>query len=239
VGCSLPTREVLAFASAHASARDAVHAALDIPALESRLAAEAPPGSSPVLAVQSAAPDRARFLLRPDLGRRLSLASAAALDAHAAQAAPAPQSCDLLLVLADGLSALAVERQGPPLVAALRAGAPKGWRLGPLVLASQARVALGDEIGARLGAAVVAVLIGERPGLSSPDSLGIYLTWSPRVGRSDAERNCLSNVRPEGLRIDEAARKLWWLVQAAQQIGRTGVDLKDESSAKVQLNAPD
>jgi ethanolamine ammonia-lyase small subunit len=115
------------------------------------------------------------------------------------------------------------------LLAALKASQPSGWRPGPLVVATQARVALGDDIGERLGASMVAMLIGERPGLSSPDSLGVYLTRAPRVGRSDAERNCLSNIRPEGLSFIEAARKLWWLVQAAERCGATGVGLKDES----------
>jgi ethanolamine ammonia-lyase small subunit len=210
----------MAFAAAHAAARDAVLLPLDAAGLAARLRQE---HALEVLQVQSAAPDRATFLLRPDLGRRLSADSAALL------AAPAGEPCRLLLVLADGLSAAAVERQAPPLLAALRVSQPTGWRLGPLVVATQARVALGDDIGERLGAAMVAVLIGERPGLSSPDSLGVYLTQAPRVGRTDAERNCLSNIRPAGLGFNEAARKLWWLVQAAERCGATGVALKDES----------
>ncbi|MCA6216204.1 ethanolamine ammonia-lyase subunit EutC [Ideonella sp. B7] len=223
VGGSLPTRELLAFGAAHAQARDAVHLPLDVPALTARLAAL---GDPEVLAVQSAAPDRATYLLRPDLGRRLSAASAQMLDGRAAV------PCDLLLVIGDGLSAAAIERQAVPLVEELLALQPEGWTLGPLVVATQARVALGDDIGARLGAAQVAMLIGERPGLSSPDSLGIYLTHAPRVGRSDAERNCLSNVRPEGLPPAEAARKLWWLAQAARRLQLTGVGLKDRSDER-------
>lgn len=222
-GGSLPTRELLAFGAAHAQARDAVHLPLDVPALSARLAAL---GGPEVLTVQSAAPDRSTYLLRPDLGRRLSAASARALDER--DAAP----CDLLLVIGDGLSAAAIERQAVPLVAEVLAQRPEGWTLGPLVVATQARVALGDDIGARLGAAQVAMLIGERPGLSSPDSLGIYLTHGPRVGRSDAERNCLSNVRPEGLPPAEAARKLWWLAQAARKLQLTGVGLKDCSDER-------
>lgn len=116
-----------------------------------------------------------------------------------------------------------------PLLAEIRRQRPPGWSLGPVVVATQARVALGDDIGQRLGAAMVAVLIGERPGLSSPDSLGVYLTRAPKVGRSDAERNCLSNVRAEGLVHAEAARKLWWLAEAARRLGATGVALKDDS----------
>ena len=222
-GGSLPTRELLAFGAAHAQARDAVHLPLDVPALSDRLAAL---GGPPVLTVQSAAPDRATYLLRPDLGRRLSAASARALDEGGA----AP--CDLLLVIGDGLSAAAIERQAVPLVVEVLAQRPEGWTLGPLVVATQARVAIGDDIGARLGAAQVAMLIGERPGLSSPDSLGIYLTHAPRVGRTDAERNCLSNVRPEGLPPAEAARKLWWLAEAARTLQLTGVGLKDRSDER-------
>lgn len=219
-GASLSTRELLAFGAAHAQARDAVHLPLDVPALAGRAQAA---GWPEVLTLRSAAPDRATYLLRPDLGRRLERGCAAELQAR-------PEApCDLLLVVADGLSAAAIERQAPPLLQAIRRQQPEGWTLGPLVLATQARVALGDEIGQLLRARLVAVLIGERPGLSSPDSLGIYLTHGPQVGRHDAQRNCLSNVRPEGLGHEEAARKLWWLAQAARRAGLTGVDLKDHS----------
>lgn len=224
-GHALPTRAWLDLAAAHAMARDAVQLPLDEPALRARLAALRPDP----LRVHSAAPDRATYLLRPDLGRRLSDASRAALQARGAAA------CELLLVVADGLSCAAVERQAPPLLERVLRGAPPGWRIGPLVLARQARVALGDEIGAALGARLVAVLIGERPGLSSPDSLGVYLTHAPRPGRRDAERNCLSNIRPEGLPWDEAARRLLWLAGAALQRGLTGVALKDASGEAAPL----
>lgn len=218
-GSSLPTRELLAFGAAHAMARDAVHLPLDAEALCAEIAAL----GLPTLRVQSAAPDRATYLLRPDLGRRLGRESAVQLDAHGAVDA------DLLLVVGDGLSSAAVQRQAVPLIDELLKQQPDGWRLGPVVVATQARVALGDDVGQRLAAPMVAVLIGERPGLSSPDSLGVYLTHAPRVGRTDAERNCLSNVRAEGLRHAEAARKLWWLVQAARALQLTGVGLKDRS----------
>ena len=220
-GGSLPTRELLAFGSAHAQARDAVHLPLDVGSLAGRIEAL----GLATLAVRSAAPDRAHYLLRPDLGRRLDRDSAAALDAEPASA------CDLLLVVADGLSAAAIERQAVPLLEQVLAQCPEGWQLGPVVIATQARVALGDEIGQRLQAPLVAMLIGERPGLSSPDSLGLYLTHAPRVGRSDAERNCISNVRPEGLGYADAARKLWWLVLAARRLQLSGVGLKDHSEA--------
>lgn len=221
-GAALPTAELLRFGMAHAQARDAVHIPLDADALAAQLQAL---GCATRL-VHSAAPDRATYLLRPDLGRRLCNADAAALrDMPAEGGAP----IDLLVVVADGLSSLAVARQAPPLVQAIRQQAPAGWHIGPVVIAQQARVALGDEVGSLLEARMVAVLIGERPGLSSPDSLGIYLTWHPQVGRSDAERNCISNVRPEGLEPAQAAARLWWLCRAARQLGLTGVGLKDRS----------
>jgi len=219
VGVSLPTREVLGFGLAHALARDAVHLPLDRDMLASGLAQR----GLDTLTVASQATDRASYLLRPDLGRRLAEADARALAAH-------PHTgCELLLVIADGLSSMAIERHALPLVDALLASQPAGWRLGPVVLARQARVALGDEIGAALRAPMIALLVGERPGLSAPDSLGIYLTHNPRPGRMDSERNCISNVRPEGLGYAAAAHKLWWLCQAANVLGQTGVALKDNS----------
>lgn len=220
-GASLPTRELLAFGAAHAQARDAVHLPLDVEALCNRIEQL----GLPTARVRSAAPDRATYLLRPDLGRQLDQASAAALDTLR----PRAEACDLLLVVGDGLSSAAIEQQAVPLIDALLRQCPLGWQLGPVVVATQARVALGDEIGERLGAPLVAVLIGERPGLSSPDSLGVYLTHAPRVGRSDAERNCLSNVRTAGLPHADAARKLWWLAQASRRLQLTGVELKDGS----------
>lgn len=221
-GAALPTAELLRFGLAHAQARDAVHIPLDAEALATQLQAQ----GCATLPVHSATPDRATYLLRPDLGRRLSDADAQALRESSANGTT---PIDLLLVVADGLSSLAVARQAPPLIEAIRQQTPAGWQLGPVVIAQQARVALGDEVGALLGARLVAVLIGERPGLSSPDSLGIYLTWHPQVGRNDAQRNCISNVRPEGLPPAAAAARLWWLCQEAQQLGLTGVGLKDRS----------
>ena len=225
-GAALPTAELLRFGLAHAQARDAVHIPLDAEALATQLQAQ----GCATLPVHSAAPDRATYLLRPDLGRRLCDADAQALRALGDQHGGG-RPVDRLLVVADGLSSLAVARQAPPLIDAIRQQAPAGWQLGPVVIAQQARVALGDEVGALLGARLVAVLIGERPGLSSPDSLGIYLTWHPQVGRNDAQRNCISNVRPEGLPPAAAAARLWWLCQEARQLGLTGVGLKDSSDA--------
>ena len=219
-GNSLPTEEVLRFGVAHAQARDAVHQAFDAEALAREIEAL---GLS-TLAVHSAASDRASYLRRPDLGRRLSQDSRAELASQTAVAG------DIVFVVGDGLSSTAMHRHAAPLLAE---AAPRlkdaGFTLAPVVLASQARVALGDEIGELLAARCLVMLIGERPGLSSPDSLGIYLTWQPRVSRSDAERNCISNVRPEGLGYRDAAHKLCWLLQAARERGLTGVGLKDES----------
>jgi ethanolamine ammonia-lyase small subunit len=218
-GASLPTAEWLRFAEAHALARDAVHTPLDVPALVAALRHH---GIEPAV-VASAAADRATYLRRPDLGRRLAEASAASLTAGAA---------GLAVVLADGLSARATQAHAMPLLLALRAHLETaGEGLGAVVVATQARVALGDEVGERLAARAVLVLIGERPGLSSPDSLGAYLTWAPRRGRRDAERNCVSNIRPEGQSPAQAAARLAWLLGAARRIGATGVALKDESDA--------
>ncbi len=220
-GASLPTREVLAFGLAHARARDAVHRRLDPATVDAALAAA---GMAPAIRVHSAASDRAEYLRRPDAGRRLDDASRTRLTAAAAR-----DAFDLVLVVADGLSALAAESHAVPVIAALRP-LLAGWRLGPTVLARQARVALGDEIGALLGARQVVMLIGERPGLSSPDSLGLYLTFDPRPGRTDAERNCISNVRPEGLDYALAAARLAHLLTGARALGKSGVALKDDSA---------
>ncbi len=222
-GASLPTREVLAFALAHAQARDAVHAGIDTEALATRVRAL---GLAP-LSLDTDAPDRALYLRRPDYGRRLSAPSRARLG----EVKVAP--CDLALVIGDGLSSAAVMAHAAPLLAAITAGARAGGiAVSPTVaIVRGARVAVADEIGAVLGARLIAILIGERPGLSSPDSLGIYLTHRPKPGLTDAERNCISNVRPAGLPVDAAAHKLIWLAREALRRGLTGVALKDESGA--------
>jgi ethanolamine ammonia-lyase small subunit len=174
--------------------------------------------------VESAVPDRTAYLRRPDLGRRLS-----EMGRRTVVALARPNETDLALVIADGLSGLAVERHAAQL-AELVAGRLRGegWSLSPVVLVRQGRVAIGDEIGGLLGARLVAVLIGERPGLSSPDSLGAYLTFEPRPGRTDAERNCVSNIRPEGLPVAAAAEKMIWLLREARRRKLTGVGLKEE-----------
>ena len=218
-GAALPTAALLAFELDHAKARDAVHRTLDVRALETSL----PATSGGTLRVHSAAPDRPTYLLRPDLGRRLDD------DSRARLAAREPSRCDLLFVIGDGLSSLAPERHAAPLLAALLPQLAD-LSVGPLVIAEQARVALGDEVAAALGARAVVMLIGERPGLTSPDSLGLYLTFDPRVGRHDAERNCISNVRPEGLAPQAAAGRLAWLVRASLRLALSGVGLKDDST---------
>ncbi|MGE0857314.1 MAG: ethanolamine ammonia-lyase subunit EutC, partial [Hyphomicrobiaceae bacterium] len=196
-GASLPTREVLSFALAHAQARDAVHADFDAAKLAAQLRQL---GLAEVLDVASQAIERDHYLARPDLGRRLDAASSAQLTAKSGG------ECDLVLMIGDGLSSTAVTAHA---VAVIQAFLPHAVRLrlslGPAVVARGARVALGDEVGAVLKARLVAVLIGERPGLSAADSLGIYLTHTPRPGRNDAERNCISNVRPAGLAPEAAA----------------------------------
>lgn len=220
-GVSLPTAEILHFGLAHAQARDAVHQALDVEALA--LALKQAGFSS--MSVASQAADRGTYLRRPDMGRRLATASAELLW-KAAPALPVP----LVFVVADGLSSLATCSHALPLLQALLPYFPD-LRDTPVVIATQSRVALGDEIGQLLGAELVVVLIGERPGLSSPDSLGIYLTGGPRIGLTDDKRNCISNVRPQGLAYAEAARKLAFLISGARKLGRTGVELKDDSDA--------
>lgn len=223
VGSSLPTKEVLDFGLAHAMARDAVHLALDV----TKLAADIQAQGFTTIQVHSKAPDRASYLLRPDWGRRLNETSLSTL-----QNTKLTKAIDFLIIIGDGLSSLAVSRQVLPLLKQIKLYLPAEWNVGPVIIASQARVAIGDEIGQALGAKMVAMLIGERPGLSSPDSLGVYLTYAPQLGFSDADRNCISNVRPEGLTYAAAAKKLIWLAREAAKLKLTGVGLKDESDVQ-------
>lgn len=227
-GISQPTRVQLDFQLAHAMARDAVHTALDGAALAAGLAA-AWPELSPALLLHSAARERSVYLQRPDLGRRLDRDARAVLAA-ARPADPRATGCDLAIVVADGLSALAVARNAAPLLQALRPLlTPQGWRIAPPCIVEQGRVAIGDEAGELLGAKMVMVLIGERPGLSAPDSMGVYLTWAPRVGLTDESRNCVSNIRPAGQRVEEAAARLHYLLVEAFRRQLTGVGLKDDT----------
>ena len=221
-GNGLPTAAHLEFQAAHAAARDAVHAVLDVAALRRDLLA----AGLESIAVHSEAPDRRTYLLRPDLGRRL----------RASEHVP-PTPGALLFVICDGLSATAVQQHA---VSLLRQAIPLiTGPIAPVVVAEQGRVALGDDIGEAMGAEAVAVLIGERPGLSAADSLGVYLTWQPRRGRTDAERNCISNIRPGGLDPAAAATKLAWLIGAMRRLELTGVGLKDEQSPLIGPSAED
>ena len=232
-GAGMPTDETLRFGWAHAMARDAIHAALDV----ERLATELQAQGWPVERVHSRATDRTTYLRRPDLGRQLAAEDDARLREVAASASPGAP-VEVCIVIGDGLSSLAVERHAAPLLAALRPHLPQGTRFAPVVIASQARVALADEVAEAFAATLSVMLIGERPGLSSPDSLGIYLTHTPRRGRHDAERNCISNVRPEGLACEQAAFKLAWLMREALRRGATGIGLKDESDLAILESAP-
>ncbi len=216
-GESLPTRPLLDLRLAHARARDAVYWPFDADALRSEMASR---GWSAAV-VNSAARDRDEYLKRPDLGRRLDVSASAALTA-------APGS--IAWIVGDGLSPLAVERHAAPLLDrtfAMLGEAPSA----PMVIVRQARVAVGDEIGERLGADATVMLIGERPGLSSPDSLGVYLTWAPRAGRTDAERNCISNVHAAGLSYEAAAFRLVFLLREMRRRRLSGVALKDTSGS--------
>jgi ethanolamine ammonia-lyase small subunit len=230
-GASLPTAAHLEFQLAHARARDAVHRSFDARDLLARLER----AGCPAMLVRSQVSDRRAYLERPDLGRRVHPDDLRLLADRLDSAQPS----DVVIIASDGLSALAAERQIVPLVAAL---APRlverGLGMAPVVVAPLARVAIEDEIGAELGARAALILLGERPGLGSPDSLGAYLVFTPRMGRTDAERNCVSNIRPEGLPPERAAEKLAWLVCESLRRGLSGVALKDGSDAVLPTREP-
>ncbi|MGO4324003.1 ethanolamine ammonia-lyase subunit EutC [Pseudomonas sp. KB_12] len=222
-GTSLPTSAQLDFQFAHAQARDAVHLAFDHQGIRAQLSER---GRESLL-LHSAATDRHSYLQRPDLGRRLDDASAQVLLDYATAH---PGGVDLAIVVADGLSALAVHRHTLPFLARLEEQiAADGWSVSPIVLVEQGRVAVADEVAQRLGAKMSVILIGERPGLSSPDSLGLYFTYAPKVGLTDAYRNCISNVRLEGLSYGMAAHRLIYLMREACRRQLSGVNLKDEA----------
>jgi ethanolamine ammonia-lyase small subunit len=216
-GASLATTPLLEFRLAHARARDAVHAPLDEP----RLAADLAAVSQSVLVVASAAEDRQQYLMRPDLGRRLAADSGSALVANA------PGSCDIAFIVTDGLSARAVQSHaGPLLTLLLPELAHDKFSIAPLTIAHRGRVALGDTIATILNADIAVVLIGERPGLSAPDSMGAYVTWKPSAQATDADRNCISNIRPEGLGYADAAFTLSHLLRTMRMQRMSGVQLK-------------
>ena len=233
-GISLPTHELLAFQLAHAQAKDAVHLPLDVDALcEQLMALGEPTPTDEPLRLHSQGSDRITYLQRPDLGRRLDDDSRARLGGEGSDAQAA---CDLALVVVDGLSARAVQAHAAPFIGALCDALDADddeWQLARLTVVEQGRVAIGDEIGERLNARAVLVLIGERPGLSSPDSLGVYLTWSPEPGTTDAYRNCISNIRPAGLQIAEASKRALYLLREARRLELSGVKLKDRSDDDV------
>ena len=213
-GHSVPTRELLEFQLAHAKARDAAHHPLDAHSVVLELKRES-------ITVATAARDRTTYLRRPDLGRQLNQESRERLQAF-------KSDYDAVFIIADGLSALAVHRHAVPLLNVVLAKLDN-WQIAPTVIVEQGRVAIGDEIGETLGAKLAVVLIGERPGLSSPDSLGIYMTWRPRPGRTEAERNCISNIRAEGLSYELAAHKLLFLMNESRRLKLSGVQLKESA----------
>ncbi len=221
-GVSIPTKPLLEFQFAHARARDAVHLPMDREGLCAQLEA----AGYPVVELHSAAADRTQYLQRPDLGRRLDERSRERLAGLANKGAC---GFDIAFVVADGLSAFAVNQHALSMLDAVHPKlAEAGWRMAPVTLVEQGRVAVGDEIGQLLGAEIVVVLIGERPGLSAPDSLGLYVSYGPRVGLTDAARNCISNVRPDGQSFPDAAHRLIYLLREARRRKLTGVELKDE-----------
>ncbi|WP_213880236.1 ethanolamine ammonia-lyase subunit EutC [Pseudomonas sp. dw_358] len=222
-GTSLPTSAQLDFQYAHAQARDAVHLPFEREALRQGLAER----GRACLDLHSSAPDRHTYLQRPDLGRRLDASSVALLAEHKGD-------YDVALVVADGLSSLAVHRHSLPMLQRIEEmAAAEGWTLAPVCLVEQGRVAVADEVAELLGARMVVILIGERPGLSSPDSLGLYFTWAPKVGLNDASRNCISNIRLEGLSYAMATHKLQYLMREAARRQLSGVNLKDEAQVPV------
>jgi ethanolamine ammonia-lyase small subunit len=216
-GASLATAPLLEFQLAHARARDAVHEALDESKLERDLAAL----GLPVLTVSTQAQDRPQFLMRPDLGRQLSADAERALTAK-------NEAYDIVFVISDGLSARAAQKHAAALLAEI-IPALKDWRIAPLVIVRHGRVGAGDAVAAALGATCVVILLGERPGLTAPDSLGAYLTWKPRPDTTEAERNCVSNIRPEGVRYTDAARTIVHLLRAMRADEVSGIALKDDS----------
>jgi len=221
-GATIATSEHLAFQLAHAEARDAVSDVIDVATLVQGLTAR---GLHSVT-LKTAAPDRRTYLTRPDLGRRLADGSQPKLEICGL-------GFDLAVVIADGLSARAPMAHALPFLdQALPPLRAVGWTFAPVAVVEQGRVAIGDEIGRMLQASLVAVVIGERPGLTSPDSLGVYLTWAPRPGLQDATRNCLSNIRPQGMTYREAAQRFVFLCIEAKRRQLTGIALKDETSAR-------
>jgi ethanolamine ammonia-lyase small subunit len=230
-GVSVPTSEMLAFQLAHAQARDAVHTPLNFEQLTAQLAQLDYPDLPMPLKLASQAADRTEYLQRPDFGRRLNSGSVTKAKNNAGETA-----FDLAIVVADGLSATAILQNAMPFITALLTKLKQDtWSIAPITLVEQGRVAIGDEVGQLLNADCVLMLIGERPGLSSPDSLGLYLTWAPKVGLNDSSRNCISNIRPEGLVYEAAVVKTQYLLNEARRLKLSGVNLKDRSETSERI----
>lgn len=240
-GISIPTSEMLAFQLAHAQARDAVHTPLDFEDLQQQLDQLTTQFTKLIsiksITLHSQADDRTLYLQRPDLGRSLEQNSVKKLQKIASQ-----YIYNLAIVVADGLSATAIYQNALPFLQSLFVAIQQDeqlWTLAPITLVEQGRVAIGDEVGELLNADLVLMLIGERPGLSSPDSMGLYLTWAPRVGLNDSSRNCISNVRPQGLVCSAAVQKAMYLLRESRRLKLSGVNLKDRSAAIGQDNITD
>ncbi len=226
-GISLPTKQTLAFALDHARARDAVYLNLDTNVLEKQLENL----EFSTIKLNSKAKNRETYLQRPDLGRELDETSAKLLE---------KKVYDLVFVIADGLSSRAIHDNAVNFISSLSAkleADTREWSIAPICIVKQGRVAIGDEIGQRLDAKIVVVLIGERPGLSSPDSLGFYMTWNPQVGLKDSSRNCISNIRSEGLSYDEASNKALYLITKSTELELSGVNLKERSAEEITCRA--
>jgi len=233
-GVSLPTHELLAFQVAHAQAKDAVHVPLNLLEIKSNLSSLQNVKDMPLLLLKSKACDRFSYLQRPDLGRRLEKKSKEEIVNFMDSV---EVKYELAIVVVDGLSSNAVQQNAVPFINVLLKELAQdpdlnNLQFGPFSIVEQGRVAIGDEVGELLKAEMVIVLIGERPGLSSPDSLGMYLTWLPHVGRNDAERNCISNIRPAGLSYRDASQKALYLIKESRRLKLSGVNLKDRSNEK-------
>lgn len=233
VGAALPTHEVLNFGLAHAQACDAIHTPLNIDLLSEQLKKN----NWQVEHIHSKASNREIYLRRPDLGRQLSIECKDAFRSNQTSKNSLSAEYDLVFMVGDGLSSLAVQTQVVPLLEALKNFLNPKLMIAPVFIAQQARVALGDAVGELTNAKMVIVLIGERPGLSAADSLGVYMTYAPKIGKKDAERNCISNIRPGGLSSQAAAFKLNWLIEQSFERQLTGVDLKDESDSLLKINS--
>lgn len=234
-GTSIPTHHWLSFQLAHAKAQDAVHAPLNVEGLSTALEEDEDIDLT-VFALHSQAQNRSTYLQRPDLGRRLNAQSLECLQEYKG---PQQKASDLAIVIADGLSSLAIEKNAQVFIRRLllRLKSEGDWIVEPLCIVEQGRVAIGDEIGKALNARAVLVLIGERPGLSSPDSMGLYLTWGPQVGLNDAKRNCISNIREAGMDYDSAVNKALFLLKESKRLQLSGVKLKEDADPVLEHKA--